>query len=248
MTSDPASYLQRRAEHMQRIRLAGQAAAADPDDPSMVVLKQIEILQSPIEITINYRDAAERATTRTIQVRRYDGHYISALCLLRQSYRTFLVDRVEDAFDADGVVIDNLHDMLALYYGPDSLLSEARERQRLWRHILSRVAPELLLLRLLAAADGKLSTAEGAVISEHALRLLETRDISGERDTLLRFIGRLSGTQETVAAALAFMQQQSKKRRRAFGEACLTLVQIDGDIDDEEMSLLRWMEESALFG
>lgn len=239
-----------RAERAFRAREAAQRRAEHDDDPYMIVTREIEMLRAPQEVTIVYSDAQAHVTTRTIQIRNFTGRYIEALCLLRRDYRTFLVERVVEAYDLDGVLLTDLDRFLETHYGDGSgdMLHEARQRQRYWRHIGSTVAPEALLLRLVAAADGRLDEAEANVITERVLQLVARRDIVSERSELLGYIRRLSGTRETVAHAFAFMASQSKTRRRAFGETCLALVEADGEIGDEEIGLLRALEDAGTFG
>ena len=242
------AYLAMRADRARRAREAAQRIAAHADDPSMLVAREIDILRAPVEVNIDYSDAEARLTRRAIQIRRYDGYYIGAYCLMRRANRTFIADRVKSAADADGVVIDDFPAFLEVYFGDDSLIEAARERQRYWRRVETHVAPEMLLLRILAAADGALSPLESDVIADQAFALMEKKELPGERDGLLRYVRRLSGTSETVTAAMAYMTTQSRARRRRFGEAALRLVEADGQIDDAEIDVLRLFEAGGAFG
>ena len=247
-TAALSAYLQMRADRAQRAREAAQRVASHADDPSMLIGREIEILRAPVEVNIDYSDAEARPSRRAIQIRRYDGHYIGAYCLMRRAHRTFIVDRVQSAADADGVVIDDFPAFLEVFFGNDSLLDEARQRQRYWRRVEAHVAPELLLLRILAAADGILSPAESEIIADQAFALMEKKEIPGERAGLLRYVRRLSGTAETVNSALIYMTTQSRARRRRFGEAALRLIEADGSIDDAEIDVLRLFEAGGAFG
>lgn len=248
MVTDFDTFLQMRADHGLRMRQRAQRQVGHDDDPGMLVATEIALLRMPIEITIDYVDAEQRPSLRTIQVRRFNGYYLQAYCLLRKSQRTFVIERVRDAFDADGVQIPDLSAFLDIYYGDDSLLDEARARQKYWEHLALQVAPELLLMRLVAASDGLLAVPEQQLIADHAFALMSRREVPGERETVIRYVNRLSGTRETVAAAMDFVGRQSRARRRRFGEACLRLVEADGRIDDSEIDMLRILETSGLFG
>lgn len=214
----------------------------------MIIAKEIAILRSPIDVTIEYVDAEDRGSTRGIQVRKFDGFYIGAFCLMRGAYRTFRIERVRSAYDAYGEFLEDFPLFLHVHFGNTDLVDEAKERQRYWRLVERTVAPELLLLRILAGSDGSLAPAEQEIIAEHAFSLVARRDIPGERDHLLKYVRRLSATRETVALAMQHMAEQSKARRKRFGEAALRLVGADGEIADEELSILRLLENAGLFG
>src|SRR5690606_22153232 len=87
-------------------------------------------------------------------------------------------------------------------HGSDGLVEEARLRQRYWRRVANYVAPELLLLRLLAAADGHVGKRESDIIAARGITLVGRRDLPSEREALRRYTNRLSGTRETVAFAM----------------------------------------------
>lgn len=213
----------------------------------MIIAQEIAILRSPIDVTIEYVDASDAASTRAIQVRKFDGFYIGAFCLMRGAFRTFRIERVRAAFDVNGEFLENFPLFLHVHFGNTDLVDDARERQRYWRLVERTVAPELLLLRILAASDGDLASAERDIIAEHAFSLVARRDLPGERDELLKYVQRLSATRETVQLAMQHMAEQSKARRRRFGEAALRLVEADGAIADEEIAILRLLEDAGLF-
>lgn len=229
-------------------RAAAQKQSAHDDDPSMIIAKEISILQSPIDVTIEYVDTEDRASIRGIQVRKFDGFYIGAFCLMRGAYRTFRVDRVRSAYDADGEFLADFPLFLHVHFGNSDLVDDAKARQRYWRLVERTVAPELLLLKILAGSDGRLVPAERDVIAEHAFSLVARREIPEERAELLKYVQRLSATRETVARAMQHMGEQSRARRRRFGEAALRLVQADNEIAEEELAILRLLEDSGLFG
>lgn len=59
-----------------------------------------------VEVTIRYRDGEGDETMRRVRMLRYYDDRVPtlyAMCLLRQAPRSFLVERIEDVIDADGV-------------------------------------------------------------------------------------------------------------------------------------------------
>ncbi|MBI4921887.1 MAG: hypothetical protein HY834_09070 [Devosia nanyangense] len=243
-----ADYLEQRAEIGLRARMAAQRAAGADDDPLMLVTREIAILAAPQEATIDYVDARDLGSRRTIQIRRFDGYYIGAFCLMRRAYRTFILNRVVDAYDSDGSQFADFAGFLSACYGPDSVRDDARRRQRYWRRVMNDVAPEALVLRVIAAADGVMSQAESDMVVEHCLGLMGRHDLTtDDRSDIDRFIRRLSGSPETVHAAIGVIAGLSARRRKAFGEACLAVVLADGEVAADELTLLRMLETGGAF-
>ncbi len=112
-------------------------------------------------IEITYRDASGTVTCRRIRTREFDranaNGYLTAHCEMRGAYRTFRMDRVQRAIDAEtGEVLSSLHTFLSAKY--DASPERAMERT------LSDADLELNVLMYIARADGSFRKAEKDLI------------------------------------------------------------------------------------
>jgi tellurite resistance protein len=114
-------------------------------------------------VEITYRDAKGNQSRRRIRTREFDrantNGYLTAHCEMRGAFRTFRMDRVTRAVDADtGEVLPSLHAFLSAKY--DASPERAMERT------LSDADLELNVLMYIARADGSFRKAEKELILE----------------------------------------------------------------------------------
>jgi hypothetical protein len=121
----------------------------------------IENAAEPVPVSayveITYRDASGNVSRRRIRTREFDranaNGYLSAFCELRGAPRTFRMDRVLRAVDAEtGEVIASLHEDLRVRYeaSPERAVDRALDESDL----------ELSVLMFIARADGAFRKAE----------------------------------------------------------------------------------------
>jgi uncharacterized tellurite resistance protein B-like protein len=234
--------LEARSHHRVAVhRESFEQRAAAPEDAADE--KQVfDASPSPSqEITIVYRDAAGAESTRTIRIDGVTGSdpeaYISAFCYLRRKRRTFVLGRILEAFDADGVVIPDIGQFVRGAFAPavDTGVTEQ------WRQTVHRVSAESLLLKLLVSADGKISEGElEAVEGELMAAYAHGPDITrNEHRAMKGVIRRTTATPESLALALQTISRMPQEEIMRFLRSCGHIMAIDGHVHEAEKAMLR---------
>lgn len=119
---------------------------------------EIEWVPVKANLQMSYTNAKGEVSKRTVQIPGYDGSpYLNGFCKLRGEERTFRVDRINEAVDANtGEVINSVPDHLLQKYhaSPDYILSE----------IFSNHLDIIKVLFYMGKADGQLRAAERSII------------------------------------------------------------------------------------
>ena len=137
------------------------------------------------KVHLYYKDSKGDVSNRYVDIKEFDGVYISGYCNLRKQYRTFKVDRIKELFDGEtGESIDmkNLENYFEKIY-KESTLYELNE-------IFNKYYELLRVMMYLVKADGRY-TAKEKVVVRNTLRSLTNseNDLSDEKlDKLMKWV------------------------------------------------------------
>lgn len=135
------------------------------------------------KLQITYSDAKGQLTKRTITVSEYDGSaYLEGFCELRNEPRTFRIDRIQEAIDAEsGEVITSV---------PQHLLNKYKQSPE---YIISNTIDTYMdvfkVLFYVGKADGQLRAPEREIICATVRTIAKNKTLSYE--DINKFINRL---------------------------------------------------------
>jgi hypothetical protein len=144
------------------IRVGNHKESSDSYDDSQPAIdcywKTIEWVPVKVDLQFTYKKSKGKTTNRAVSVTGYDGSaYLKGFCKLRNSNRTFRIDRILNAVNTEtGEIIENI---------PDYLLARYRQSPE---YAISKVFKKHLdiikVLFYVGKADGQLQVAERKII------------------------------------------------------------------------------------
>jgi len=133
------------------------------------------------KVILHYKDFQGNISNRVVDVKEYDGAYLSGYCNLRHSSRTFRVDRIIDISDAEtGELIT---DMKA-YFIEKYKSSPMFELDKIFNDYFDL----LRVLLYVVKADGRYTVKEKAIVRD-LLRSFSTNEVSDKQlDKLMSWV------------------------------------------------------------
>ena len=136
-----------------------------------------------VKFRLTYQDAKKQITKRTINISEYDGSaYINAYCELRKDYRTFRIDRIQEAVvEETGEVVDDLPGYLLNLYkqSPEYIISL----------IIDTYYDIFRVLLYIGKADGQLRRPEREIICATVRSIAKNKTL--KYDDINNFINKL---------------------------------------------------------
>ncbi len=158
------------------IRAGNHKESTDSYDDSQPTIdcywNTIERVPVKADLQLTYKDSKGRTTDRPVSISGYDGSaYLKGFCNLRNSNRTFRIDRILNAIDTEtGEKIDNV---------PDHLLDKYRQSPE---YAVSTVFKKHLdiikVLFYVSKVDGQLQTAERKIIYQTIRSIAKNKELT----------------------------------------------------------------------
>jgi len=193
-----------------------------------------------LTFAIEYRAADGNFSRRRITVIKANDNYISAWCHERKAFRTFRTDRIVCIIDMDGVIHEPPDDFLA-----DVCTVQPGAELSPYEKLREAIRPHLCLLSAIARADGRFTKDEAAVVLDF-IRSCSTTVEDGietvsasDMTKLVNFARRQRPLPQMIEPLIHDVMKGPAATRNLFLGACIPLVEADGKVTDEEVSLLQ---------
>lgn len=190
-------------------------------------------------LKLKYTDAGGNRSQRVVDVREYDemryGGSLAGICHMRGEWRTFRLDRVNEAIDLEtGEVIQDLREYLSALY--------ANSPEAISRRLLDSSYDAIRVLYYVGKADGQFKAAEkaemlafcrqvslnpdlGMDVLEYALSTMQVPSKAAFRQT----VGRLAKLEESI--------------RESVIETATRMIATQKTIDPEEQQALDYLKK-----
>lgn len=198
------------------------------------------------EFGIAYEDAKHNISKRVISVHGLGvasngDTLLKAHCYLRNAMRHFIVGRIKEVFDADGVVLDGPK-FFARYDITPGTTSAKTEKAGSFSHALD----SMRVLCALSLSDDEMHPDEVQVIVSFAVRVLENEGTFPDDDEiqdLEQMIKRMRPRQGVVVSSLKRLARCSDQHRERFKRAVRNLIDADGILAQGEFDMLMELQE-----
>lgn len=195
-------------------------------------------------VEIEYSDTDGVPSERRIAIRkvqrRADGDgYVQAFCHERRAMRTFRISRIESLVDMEtGEVFD---DPLRFFAEELAVAELAPERPKAAQDdtteaAIARYRPQMQILAGLAHCDGHFHPEQKRLMVDF---ISDRAGLPLNRDRLTRYVGRLRGSQGTVADAIELLAEDSDEEIVALVEAFGPMIEADGVVHANELAFAR---------
>ena len=211
--------------------------AADWSLPRDVVLSQPKPVQA--HLRIGYRDSVGKITERNVAVKECEtqnlGGYMIGFCELRQSIRTFRLDRIAQATDLEtGEVIRDVREFAARRYAESPIAALDA--------LLEKSADPIRALFYIGKADGRFTAKEKQIFLSYC------QSAAGDERITMRQIEDIC-KQMSVPTKQAFklicgrLSKLEPTERSAILNAAETMIAIEKTVSVEEAEALAYMRK-----
>jgi uncharacterized tellurite resistance protein B-like protein len=193
---------------------------------------------------ISYADFDGSKSERWVRVfrivSRQFNEYLIGHCELRDSIRTFRIDRIIEVADRDGEIHEP-HEFFRPYLPAIEGRSSGPDRKRGFGkalHIIDQIGDDLKILAFVSEADGRMGNKEAEVIIRYAS--LRSNDLGldiNKADTvdLRRWLKLQNPDAATLKSSIARVAKRKTLTFEGLWELCSIVVEVDGKIHDSEI-------------
>lgn len=189
-------------------------------------------------VVLHYRDARGKVSVRRITINGVEENYIKCYCHERKAPRNFKIDRIISVADFDGEIFDNFEEMFSVQDNPKK-----------FKIIWDKISPEIILLRAIARADGRICKEETEVIIDYAIsRFKDSRHLVSKKDIkLIKYkIKGMYPKELEIEYATPLMDQPTDGELINFFDCCEAVIKADGKILDSETNLYDQIKDAVL--
>lgn len=216
-----------------------------------------EVSESPPQVlNMEYRDSRGNKSQRQVAVKKLKhqekGATLTCYCFMRRQVRSFKVSNIIALFDVDGVEIEDVAEFLETWFGSSSSPEKGDKPAVIQTgsagNRLTGLCHEIVVLKLLAYADGHLADEEIEFVSEYIeQRAADLKIPLDSRQGIASLVMRTTTDEFSVERAFNYLASLPGDEKDGFAKACRQLVRVDGVFVNEEVELLNAISAELAF-